>query len=80
MRRACSNCLAVGKIVPAEYIATDAQGLQWFECSEHGAHENLASTERTKRQSIREWYAEIGLNFDEIEKLDAECPPTERRK
>jgi hypothetical protein len=80
MKRACSNCLAKGKAVAAEYVATDAQGLQWFECGKHEPRDNLASTERTARQPIREWYAGFGVNFDEISDLDVDCPPTERRK
>lgn len=64
--------------VEATFVASDATGLLWFECDEHGPMDNVAEVERVKRTPIGEWFASIGLNFDDVEDIDDSPPPTER--
>lgn len=35
--RLCTICMARGALKPAVNIATDAEGLEWYECEGHGA-------------------------------------------
>jgi len=35
--RLCTICVARQKLVPAVNIAGNAEGLEWYECAEHGA-------------------------------------------
>ena len=64
--------------VEATFVASDATGLLWFECDEHGPMDNVAEVERVKRTPIGEWFASIGLNLDDLEDIDDSLPPTER--
>lgn len=43
----------------AEYLATDAEGLQWFECGRHEPRENIGETTRVSLVPLHEWLAEI---------------------
>lgn len=42
-------------------VATDADGLQWFECEDHEPTDNLANTTRIHREPIADWLARHGL-------------------
>jgi len=35
--RLCTVCLERGQDVPATFVASNAEGGQWFECDDHGA-------------------------------------------
>lgn len=50
----CTNCGA-----PARYVAGDDSGLQWFECGEHTADDNLAGSPRTTLEPLEEWRSRL---------------------
>jgi len=62
--RACTQCLARGIRVTAWYVAADGVCLEWFECDEHDATDNVAGVTRTTRTPIAEWRAARGLVND----------------
>lgn len=79
MKRRCNTCAMHNKPpVEATFVASDATGLLWFECDEHGPMDNVAEVERVKRTPIGEWFASVGLNLDDVEDIDDSPPPTER--
>jgi hypothetical protein len=79
MKRFCGMCLAQGKRAEARYVASDADGLMWFECEDgHGDRDNLAGTLRIKRVPLVEFLAQIGVTLDQLDDIDEPAPPTER--
>lgn len=63
MKRYCTVCLTNGSRTPAEFVASDATGLQWYECSGHSETDNVAGVVRTRLEPIESFLAGIG------------CPP-----
>jgi len=60
--RPCTCCMFFAEQrVPATYIATDADGMQWFECGRHDAHENVAQTVRVSLTPIGDWFRQLGI-------------------
>lgn len=57
--RNCTVCLANNARVDARFVATAADGLQWYECGEHEADDNVARTLRVSLEPIDEWFARI---------------------
>lgn len=58
-RRNCTRC---GK--PARFVASGPEDiprhpLQWFECGDHDATDNLAGVVRQKLEPLDEWLARI---------------------
>jgi hypothetical protein len=44
MLRICTVChLSKGELVPATHIATDADGMQWYECTGHGPDDHATA-------------------------------------
>jgi hypothetical protein len=39
--RACTVCMAAGVRKAATHVATAQDGLQWFECGEHGPNDHF---------------------------------------
>lgn len=60
MKRLCTACLAEGLRRPAEFVASDATGLQWFECNGHSATDNVAGVVRTRLEPLEAYLASIG--------------------
>jgi hypothetical protein len=61
MARLCTVCLGRDRRVPATQIAAGADGLQWFECDDHGPEDNLAEQCRVSLEPIAAWFARNGL-------------------
>jgi hypothetical protein len=62
LARTCLQCLTARKQrVVSTMVATDADGLQWFECEDHEPTDNLAATTRIHREPIADWLARHGL-------------------
>lgn len=79
MKRFCGMCLAQGKQAEAKYVASDEDGLMWFECADgHGDRDNLAGTVRTNRIPLVEFLATCGITLEDLNDLDELVPPTER--
>lgn len=53
----CTTCNAKGKPRPATFVARDADGLEWFECSYHESSDNVAATVRVALVPIGQWLA-----------------------
>jgi len=53
----CLMCQSRAERVDAGMVATAADGLQWFECNEHDATDNIAGVTRTKLETIAAWRA-----------------------
>lgn len=83
--RICNTCLANGKSVRAQFVATDADGLMWFECDNHKPDDNVAGTVRVTREPIDEFLGEPideflvrhGMPIDALDDKE-QAPPTER--
>jgi len=60
-RRRCLRCQERGKKRAATMVATDATGLQWFECKKHEPGDNIAGVVRVRRESVRAWRKRNGL-------------------
>lgn len=68
--RTCNTCNARGKHgIEAKFVATDAEGLMWFECDDHDAKDNIAETARTDRTPIAEWCKNMGLPVESLAEL-----------
>lgn len=68
--RQCTVCALHGKDrVPSRYLAGDANGLQWFECSSHGPldHVDNEGNPRVTREPLAAWYERNGLPVPELE-------------
>lgn len=79
MKRACTTCAMLRKVrKPAEFIASDATGLCWYECADHTPVDNVAEVLRTQRMPIREWFEAAGISFEDLEDLEELPPPTQR--
>lgn len=78
MKRCCSMCSARGMRVAAEFVASDAGGLMWFECPDHKPDDNVGQLRRVSQLPIREFFERAGLPFDEMPELDEPAPDTER--
>jgi len=52
-------CIASNLRVDARFVATDAEGLQWYECGEHEPTDNVAGVVRVHLEPIDEWFAKI---------------------
>lgn len=79
MKRACNTCSMLRKIrKPAEFIASDAEGLCWYECADHTERDNVGEVLRTSREPIEEWFARNGIPFEDLEDLEEPPPPTQR--
>jgi len=57
----CTVCVAQSKRIPALNVATDADGLQWFECGAHEATDNVAGVLRVESEPLEAWRARHGL-------------------
>ncbi len=57
--RNCTVCNAKGKRRPAKYVATAADGLQWYECEAHAPDDNLADSLRVRLEPIDDWFRAI---------------------
>lgn len=77
-RRSCHTCAARGWLVAATVVASDAEGLQWFECDEHSPTDNIGGVTRTSTVPIADWLHAVGIEFEKLEDLDEPPPPTER--
>lgn len=75
--RICNTCLANGKSVRAQFVATDADGLMWFECDNHKPDDNVAGTVRVTREPIDEFLVRHGMPIDALDD-EEQAPPTER--
>lgn len=83
MRRNCSTCSSRGISRRAEYVASDDDDLNWFECANHEFDDNLAQTKRIRREPINAFLSRLGLLESEFfhESDDAvlePAPSTER--
>jgi hypothetical protein len=63
--RNCTVCLSHDKRVDARFVATDTDGLQWYECGDHEAHDNVAGSTRVSLTDIDEWFATILPSLEE---------------
>lgn len=54
--RFCTRCWK-----PALYVATDASGLQWYECEGHDSTDNVAGTTRVVLTPIIEMWKRLGI-------------------
>jgi hypothetical protein len=52
--RACTMC---GR--PAQLVAADRDGLEWFECGRHNAFQNIAGVQRVRFMSIKAYFLNI---------------------
>jgi hypothetical protein len=59
--RNCTVCLPSGKRVRARFVARAADGLEWYECGEHAATENVAGVLRVALTPIGAWFHANGL-------------------
>lgn len=57
----CLMCQHRGKHAIADQVATDAHGLQWFECKDHEPTDNIAENTRISREEIGAWRARHGI-------------------
>ncbi len=58
--RTCTVCNANGNLGrPAKFVATDADFVQWYECGEHAATDNVLGTLRIYLEPIDEWFRRI---------------------
>jgi len=57
--RKCSVCAWKGKDELAVSVATDADGLQWFECANHSTTDNVNQAVRVRLEPIDPWFAAI---------------------
>lgn len=63
--RNCTGCMGLRRLtVEARFVATDAEGLQWYECGEHEPSDNVASVLRVSLTPIDEWFASLRGNLD----------------
>ena len=61
-QRTCLQCLFTRNVrIPSTHIASDAEGLQWFECSNHEPTDNVAGVTRVQLQPLNDWLREQGL-------------------
>lgn len=60
--RRCLMCHVRGKRVIATMVSTAADGLQWFECTDHGPTDNLAEVTRIATEPIADWLARYGYS------------------
>ena len=68
-----------GKQVEATHVASDADGLQWFECAAHEPTDNVGQMRRVSLVPIANWFNENGIPWGDVADLDGEpVPPTER--
>lgn len=75
MKRICTTCAARGLRRRAEFLASDASELSWFECKNHEPTDNVAQTTRVRREPIDVFLSSLGIP---IEDLEEPVPPTER--
>lgn len=62
-RRFCTSCLGADRPgVPAVYVATDPDGVSWYECENHEPTDNTLETVRTSRELIVLWAERHGLS------------------
>jgi hypothetical protein len=61
--RYCTVCNANGKPgeVRARFVARSADGMEWFECGEHAAIDNVAGVRRASLTPIGAWFHANGL-------------------
>jgi hypothetical protein len=60
--RWCNACRARHSLKkPALFVARDAEGLEWFECSDHDPTDNLAETVRVVLEPIADWFDRLEL-------------------
>lgn len=65
--RTCNTCNARGNPgIEAKYVATTADGLQWFECENHDAKDNIADAVRVDRTPLAEWCEHYGIPLDSL--------------
>ncbi len=65
--RTCNTCNARGTHgVEAKFVATDAEGLCWFECENHDAKDNIAGTQRTDRTPLDQWCQHYGIPLESL--------------
>lgn len=63
--RFCGQCLVGGVKSPALYVASDAEGLEWYECGEHFPDDNVAGVTRTKLTPLAQWCEENDISGEQ---------------
>ena len=79
MKRTCNTCRARGLVVQARNVASDATGLQWFECDCHTERDNIAEVVRVSQIPIEEWADKYGFRLEDLDEHDEDEPPDTRR-
>jgi hypothetical protein len=79
MKRACNTCAMLRKVrKPAEFVASDATGLSWYECADHAERDNVAEVLRTRRKPIALFFEQAGIPYEDLDDLEEPPPATER--
>ena len=55
--RSCTVCLARDVRRPATHVASDAEGLEWYECGRHDPTDTVTETVRVALEPIGNWLA-----------------------
>lgn len=61
LERICTTCGLNGRKVPATFVITGADGLQWFECSDHTDADGSRPGREYKCETLDSWTERAGL-------------------